>query len=462
MTWRNFASKKRRAGLSMMTTISFLGVTIGVAVLVVVLSIMGGLEENLRKKMFLGLPHFEIVSENVLAGFSLLDYPMSTFKKAMPDAVRLEPYIRSDVVLRQKRHLASASLFGIDPQLGGRLWGFGNAVVEGSMQSLLTKHASAYDFEPNPRKWPGIILGDGLAGQLGVGVGELINVLSPQAGIQDALSGSTISSHFVVTGIFRTDLSQFDSKYAIVNLDEGRRFMSDYDESLDEEAFVSGVAINFAAPENVDQYTQLGESFKGLRAVTWKTVNKALLFALKLEKFTMGAILLLIVLVAAFSISGTMMMTVFHKRQQIALMRALGMTRADIAKLFVIHGFFIGTVGIILGLLFGVGVCVVLYYFIDDMVFFFNGLVEGIVSGFHTILEFFKSLYFGKDYVRPHQVSIPSIDYGLFNREVIPVKFLPWDYLVISLCAWFLSLVAALYPALVASRQDPGAGLRCR
>jgi len=86
-----------------------------------------------------------------------------------------------------------------------------------------------------------------------------------------------------------------------------------------------------------------------------------LLFALKLEKFAMGSILMLIVVVAAFSISGTMMMTVFHKRMQVSLLRALGMTRADIGKLFMMHGFTIGSVGIFFGLLFGVGICGLIY-----------------------------------------------------------------------------------------------------
>ncbi len=421
MAWRHFSSKKRKTGLSLMTIISFMGVTIGVMALVIVLSVMGGFEEDLRKKMFRGLPHFEVLSENALAGFSLNEHSLKKFKDHYKEADRLEPFTRADVVLKQRRHLASITLFGVDPQLGGKVWGFGSAVVEGSMESLLKKHSSIFDVGTPPKKWPGIILGEDLAVQLGVGLGEDVTILSPQAGVQDALSGGTISSRYVVSGIFKTDLPQFDSKYAVVSIPEGRKFMPDYDESLDEDRFVTGVAINFQDPEQVDLYADTSEKFPGLKNLTWKIVNKSLLFALKLEKFTMGSILLLIVVVAAFSISGTMMMTVFHKRQQISLLRALGMSRNDITRLFIVHGFTIGTVGIFLGLLLGVAVCAGIYYF--------------------------KFL------------NLPD---GIYYHRQMPVKFLPLDYIVISFCAWTLSLVAAIYPALVASRQDPGMGLRFR
>jgi lipoprotein-releasing system permease protein len=159
--------------------------------------------------------------------------------------------------------------------------------------------------------------------------------------------------------------------------------------------------------------------FPDLQSVTWKDTNKSLLFALKLEKFTMSSILLLIVLVAAFSISGTIMMTVFHRRSQIALFRSLGMTQMEIAKVFLAIGFFIGTIGTLIGLLLGLSACSLLYFF-----------------------QF---------------VDLPA---GIFYQSKLPVRFLPTEYLVIALCAWVLSIVATLYPALIASRQDPGAGLR--
>ena len=133
----------------------------------------------------------------------------------------------------------------------------------------------------------------------------------------------------------------------------------------------------------------------------------------------MSSILLLIVLVAAFSISGTIMMTVFHRRSQIALFRSIGMSQLDTAKLFLVIGIFIGTIGVLIGLAAGLGICGTLYYF-----------------------QF---------------IDLPA---GMYYQNKLPVRFLPTEYAIIALCAWGLSILATLYPSLIAARQDPGAGLR--
>lgn len=128
---------------------------------------------------------------------------------------------------------------------------------------------------------------------------------------------------------------------------------------------------------------------------------------------------MLIVLVAVFSISGTMMMTVFHKKTQVCLMRSIGMTQKDISKLYVLQGATIGIVGISLGLCIGLAVC----------------------WGIHEM----------------RYLNMPA---NLTSIRGLPVKFLPLEYFVISVSAFVLSILGALYPALVASRQNPSSGLR--
>lgn len=416
IAWRQITSKKGR-NLSFMTMISILGVAIGVAALVVVLSVMGGFENDLKSKMFRGLPHMEILNDNIAAGFSLKEFSLEKIKALYPDAIAIEPFTQSDVVIKRGKHLASLTLFGIDPKQGGRLWGFSEGMIEGEIKHLLS---GSTPFIPNEQILPGIILGESLASQLGAMVGDDVSILSPQSSASDALGGSTISARFRVVGLFVTDLPRFDTKYGVVSLSSGRQFMADYDSTLDEEEYVTGIALNLAQPEDVKLFVDRASELKGLKIHTWKNVNKSLLFALKLEKFTMGAILLLIVLVAAFSISGTMMMTVYHKRRYVSILRSLGMSRQDVARLFLTHGFSIGTIGVLLGILVGVSICGVIYllHFID--------------------------------------LNIP-----IFYQKKLPVAFLPLEYLIISICAWILSLLAALYPAMVAAKQDPGAGLRC-
>ncbi len=418
--WRYLIARKGRQGLSFMTSFSVLGVTIGVAALIVVLSVMGGFEQDLKQKMLRGEPHLEVLGENATAGFSLKEHPVAEFQSLFPDADGVAPFTQADVVLKQGKHLSAVVLFGIDPVIGGSLWAFDESMTEGKLKDIGEEHLPIMSAEGERSRWPGIVLGDGLAGQLGADVGDEVVVLSPQATSSSALtSGGTITRSYVVVGIFHTGLFNYDAKWAVVRLDEGRKFMADYEPSLDDDEFVTGVGVNHKNPYEIDSYVDKLKPLAGLQGKTWKDTNSALLFALKLEKYTMGAILMLIVLVAAFSISGTMMMTVFHKKQQISLLRSLGMTQADIGRLYLIQGALIGTVGIILGLLLGLSLCYLL-----------------------------QALRFA---------DLPA---NLLSLRSLPVKFLPFEYVVICISAWILSILGAFYPALIAARQNPSQGLR--
>ena len=430
IAWRNLVPRGRRGGLSVMTLVSILGIAIGVAALIIVLSVMGGFEQDLRSKMLRGQPNLEIMNKNAVAGFGLKQHPVEDFERLFPEATAVEPYTEADVVLKQRSHLTSATLFGVDPNRKGHLWGFGGAVIEGEMSGIgALQPVGGSDF-PGGKRHPGIVLGQQLAEQLGADVGDEIVVLSPQTNVGTALAGGTVSRTYVVCGKFRTGLFNYDARWAVVGLGEGRKFMADYDESLDQDEYVSGVAVNVADPlaiqKTVDRvFGRAGvpgtmpQAFGDLIPLTWEKANLSLLFALKLEKFAMGSILMLIVIVAAFSISGTMMMTVFHKRGQVSLLRSLGMSKGDIAKLYLTHGFTIGTVGILMGLLFGLGIC-------------------ALIKSFAVI-------------------PLPA---GVYHLRSLPCKWLWMDYSIICLSAWGFSLIASTYPALTAARQDPGQGLR--
>lgn len=418
------------AGLSFMTIVSILGVTIGVSALIIVLSVMGGFEADLKRKMLAGRPHLEVLSAaHVTAGFSLVEHPVSQFEKLFPEAIGVEPFTQAEVVVKRRRLMQPITIFGIDPARKGLLWGFGRSVVEGSIEDVAKLHP--FTVAPERRikgkkvepartiMLPGIIIGDELAAQLGADIGDEVTVLSPQMNAGSLLSGGTLSREFIMVGKFRSELFNFDMRWAVTSLDEGRKFMPDYDEAFDDEQYVTGVALDVPNPMDVKQYEERIKPLHDLQSLSWQKVNSSLLFALKLEKFAMGSILMLIVLVAAFSISGTMMMMVFHKKAQISLFRSLGMSQKDIVRLFLTHGFAIGTVGILAGLALGLGVCAIIYY--------------------------------------THNIPLPA---GVYLLKSLPVRFLPWDYVVICGCAWILIVVAAIYPALTAARQDPGLGLR--
>ncbi len=420
VAWKQLDTNRSKKGLSFMTLISIAGVAVGVTVLIVVLSVMGGFEQDLKNKMLRGQPHIEILAENPTLGFPLAEMNTEKVVRFLPESVKVAPFTQGDVVAKHGKHLAAVSLYGIDSQFDNSMWAFYDTIVEGQIEDLDRTHTPLLSFEGEGGKFPGIIVGEGVAGQLGIDIGEEMTILSPQAASGAVIfSGGTVSRTYVVVGIFASRIFDYDSKWAVVNLNEGRKFLPDYDPTLDKDHYVTGIAVNLKDPVEVSKLRNRVKSLKGYSAVTWEDTNSALLFALQLEKYTMGAILMLIVLVAAFSISGTMMMTVFHKKTQVCLLRSIGMSQRDIADLFVIQGLIIGIIGVALGICMGLALCFVIYQL--------------------------------------RYIDIPS---SLLSIRNLPVRFLPVEYCLISGLALVLTVVGALYPAIIASRQNPSSGLR--
>ncbi len=230
--------------------------------------------------------------------------------------------------------------------------------------------------------------------------------------------GGTTIRRFSLVGIFMSNQFDYDAKWAVTSLDQARRFMLDYGPELDQEKFVSGYAFNVKEPEYISQIEARLDKTGDLVPTTWEQSNQSLLLALKLEKFAMGSILMLIVVVAAFSISGTMMMTVYYKRTAISLLRALGMSRRQIARLYLTQGLGIGIGGSTLGLGLGLSFC-------------------WLISSFQAI-------------------PLPAI----YTLKELPVKFIWTAYPVIVGFSVLFSLIAAVYPAWVAAIQEPSEGLR--
>lgn len=423
MAWRYLVARKKGNGLSFMTTVSISGIALGVAALVIVLSVMGGFERDLKGKMLRGSPHLEIFAENTLAGFALKDHPLEWFQQLFAGEDGVEAFTQADVAMEHGKFMSSGVVFGIDPE-GGGLWSYKGSMVEGDLSAIGQSHLPLLSLDESGDRWPGIVLGDKLARQLGAEVGDEINLISASAMVSSsaAMAGSTLSRRYVVVGIFHTGLFNYDAKWAVVSIDEGRRFLQDYDHSLARDHYVSGVGINALDPIHIERLADKirgDKRFRGLKTVTWKESNSSLIFALKLEKFSMGSILMLILLVAAFSISGTMMMSVFHKKREVNLLRSLGMSQRQVVVLFLLQAHTIATVGILLGCTLGLSACSLLWLL--------------------------------------GSIQLPAMAEIL---RIFPVKFLPVEYVVICLFAWLLGLIGACYPAWMASRQEPSRGLR--
>jgi lipoprotein-releasing system permease protein len=410
--WRQLRAKKGY-GLSVMTWVSIFGVIIGVAAIVLVLSVMGGLARDIKHRVSRGYPHLEIYGKNQLVGFSLQQVEMSLMQK-IPGLSSLEVFTKADCVIRHKKQLAPVVVFGLNSGAGDDIWGFSKGMVEGSLDHLYKPDP----FEPKEHhSLPTVIVGEDLAIRLGINKGDVISVLNPQAGIGQISAGVKLVHLFKVRGTFLTLLPRYDNSYVLVDIVQGRKFMPDYDHSIDGQEYVNGIALMFENFNLAKKFKDKWPDHKRFSLFTWEDTNSSLLMALKLEKYTMSAILFLIILIAGFSISATLMMTVFHRQKYIAIIRSLGMSSQDVLKVYITHGCFIGIIGIFLGLILGIAGCL-----------FLNNLV--------SIVSF-----------------LPS-----FLRQ--SVVFLPFEYAVICVSAFFISILASVYPAWVAASKNPSEGLQ--
>ncbi len=422
VAWRNLVSAKR-SGLSFMTAVSILGIAIGVCSLVVVLSVMAGFAGDLKDGLISSMPHVEVFNKNQAQGISLKKIPLKKICSSIPGATSCAPFTRANTILKLEDQVSGVVLLGIDPKLQDEIWGFQDKIIEGDWRNLNQLIKPSFQIHQNAKdvkEYPSVYLGLGLANQVNATAGDLVTVVSIQNSIDGMLGGSEIARKFVVGGLFHTESQELDSQFAVVSIQNGRKFMVDYDSFLDEQNYVSGVGASVEDPLNVETKTPTFFSKLGLDYVPWVQTNSSILYALMLEKYAMGFVLLLISVVAAFSISGTMIMTVFFRRGRVSLLRAMGMKKTDIVGLYLIQGVGMGVFGVLAGLVAGLLIC---------------SLIQNV-----DVLDFFPN--------------------GHLMFKKLPVKFLPFDYIVVCCLALLLAVVASVYPAFVAAQTQPSQGLR--
>jgi len=425
LAWRQLVTHDKQLGLSFMTWLSVLGVTIGVASLIIVLSVMAGFSSDLQKKLLKGQPHLTLFAKNRSLGLSLNTGILDKIYKNHPTVINQTPFIQNDVVLTHIKHVSTSVLIGLSSDDSQDAWGIHHSLLHGSKKNLKqTFRANSFPRDEliENRSLPGIVLGDKLAYNLSAEIGDVITVMKPQTTLSSIVfTGETKDKKFVVIDKFHSGLSNHDSRWAIVSIIHARQFLSDYTTMFDKINYVSHIAMRLADPyQALETSRKIQKNMPHYQVKTWQEENRSLLFALKLEKFAMGAILMLIVLVAAFSISGTVMMSIFHRGYQISLLRALGMNKRQILAVFVLYGANIGLIGIIVGALIGMGVCWL------------------IASNWLWI-------------------PLPS---GSFELSYLRIKFLPFDYFVICTIAFLLVLFSAVYPSFVAANNNPTTSLR--
>ncbi|RMG31017.1 MAG: lipoprotein-releasing ABC transporter permease subunit [Gammaproteobacteria bacterium] len=398
-------AKRRNHFISFISLISILGIALGVTALITVLSVMNGFEGELRTRI-LGMAAHVIVSgpPEGMAGWQVLAREVA----GTPHVIGTAPFVRQEAMLTHGQTVSGAVLRGILPDREPHVSTIHAHMVQGSLEAL------------RPGRY-GIVLGRDLALALGCQPGDRVTVISPQARLTPAGYLPRLR-RFTVVGIFEVGMYEYDRGVALVHLADAQRLFH-----LGER--VSGLRLRlddlFLAPRVVEALRE--RLPPDLQVVDWTRQHANFFRAIRTEKRVMFVILTLIVAVAVFNIVSTLVMVVTDKQADIAILRTLGATPRSIMGIFIVQGLVIGLSGTLLG---GVG----------GVLLALN--VETLVP---AIEHFF------------HVQFLPA---DVYYISELPSELHWSDVWKISGMAFFLTLLATLYPAWRASRTQPAEALR--
>ncbi len=344
-------AKRKTHFVSFIAFISIAGVALGVAALIVVLSVMNGFGNELRERTL------SMTSHATITGF---DGSMSNWQEnadkavSHPEVISAAPYIRKEVMLTNGRRVSGALVRGIEPEAEQTVSTVASKMVSGQLTDL---HAGDY----------GIVIGRELANTLGVYEGDRITVITPQASIT-AIGVMPRLRRFKVVGVFEVGMHQFDSAMAFMHIrDAGKLFSMD-------EGVVNGIRLKLVDLFEAGKVTRdldkiFGEEY-WIR--DWTRQHRNFFKALKTEKTVMFIILLMVIAVAALNIVSTLMMTVTDKEADIAILRALGMRPGSIMTIFIIQGAVIGLFGTLIGVGLGVPIALNVFEIVSSLEQLFN------------------------------------------------------------------------------------------
>jgi len=397
-------SRKRNRFTAVIATVSMLGMVLGVASLIVVLSVMNGFAGELRGRILSLVPHgFVEIPDG--AGLPWREFLAQV--EHSDGIVAASPYITEKAILGNGRNLYGGVVTAVDPVLQSKVSGLGEAMVVGDLASL---EEGAFN----------VVLGVSLANILGVGPGDLVDVTVPRLTVTP-LGLFPRSKRLRVTGLFEIG-AQPDTYQAYVSLATGQKL-------LGSRGRVEGLQVKtrelFSAPATM---RALANSLpREYRVTDWSQTQGSLFRAVKLEKVMVGLLLLSVVAVAAFNIVSTLVMSVAEKRRDIAVLRTMGARSAGVMAIFVAHGLALAAVGIVAGVTVGV-------------------VLASNVAPITAALE--------------NAFGMKLFDPSVYFISELPSDLQGPDVITVILASLLLSLLATLYPAWRASRVAPAEVLR--
>lgn len=406
-----YLGSRRKAGLSLTSFLTVLAFATGVAALTVVTAVWNGFESAFLEKLLGVNAHGTLLRRyNVIRDADSLAERLHL----QPGITRVMPFVYSEVIAQSGTGARGLAIKGIEPSIvkDTPLAGYISRdpkVVEAALKGLAPGPSDA--FEPEP---PGILVGKALLEALHVKLGDPLTLISPYGQTRRART-----QVFKITGSFHSGMYEFDARMVFIDLREAQRFFQLHgsvtglevwtDDPMRSEAILWNAARHLN-PEDPGEFS----------VRDWSVTNKPMFAAVRSQKALIAIVLFIMVIVAAFMINATLILLVLEKSREIAVLRALGARQRSILSIFVVDGMVIGLVGCLSGVLLGLVTCF--------------GLAE-----------------YGL-----------TLDPRVYYLERLPIVVNPKELLAVSLGAMLLSFLATLFPAWMASRQNPVDGLTRR
>ncbi|MFC1867868.1 lipoprotein-releasing ABC transporter permease subunit [Thermodesulfobacteriota bacterium] len=397
---RYLKAKRKQAFISIITVISVVGVMVGVMALIVVLSVMNGFRADLMSKILGVNAHLLIRSHG--GAFNNYDKVLKDISR-VDGIIATTPSVYSQVMVNSSGGVSGAVLRGLDTRSAGKVIDIESMIKQGSLSSLDHLHDGL----------PGVIVGSELSKQIGAVPGDVLNVISPQ-GRLTPLGRTPNSRKYRVTALFNSGMYEYDLTMVYISIKEAQDFLGIEDR-------VTGIEVKV---KDAYQSDRVGETINKILNYPywiqdWKSRNRSLFSALKLEKLTMFIILTMIVLVGALNIISTLVMMVMEKTRDVAILRAMGANKNSIMRVFMLQGLLVGLVGTLAGLISGLGIC--------------------------SLLSKYKF------------IELPA---DIYYISTLPVRVETLDVALVILAAVVISFLATIYPSWRASRLNPVEALR--
>jgi lipoprotein-releasing system permease protein len=393
----------RNSFISFIALTSMAGIALGVAALIVVLSVMNGFQEELRNRILAVASHIEIRGLPTLAD----DVAVANAAMTNPRVKAAAPYVLGQAMLSAGDVNRGTLIRGIDPVKEGAVADIGSHMRSGSLADL------------KPGEF-GIVLGSEIARALGVRGGDTVVVITPQGTMTPAGTLPRLKT-FRVVGVFEVGMYEFDSGLALINIEDAKKLyrldgVSGVRLKLDDLFVAPSVARELAGSLRVDAEIR-----------DWTRSHANFFRAVQIEKRVMFIILTLIIAVAAFNIVSAQVMTVTDKQADIAILRTLGASPGSITAIFMIQGALIGMIGTLLGVV--------------------GGILLALNVG--TVLPALERLF-----------NVQFLDKSVYYISELPSDLQRADVITIAIIALVLALVATIYPAWRAAKVNPAEALR--